>query len=80
MPYWAAIVTLSALAAVLLGAAATVMAAGRELAPALTRLAGMLPGWVPIVVIGIALLASGATYEARLRDLRRLRAALSQLR
>jgi hypothetical protein len=35
---------------------------------------------VPIAVIGIALLAAGATYEARLRDLRRLRAALGRLR
>jgi hypothetical protein len=67
-------------APLLLGTAVAVTGAGRELAPALTRLAGMLPGWVPIAVIGIALLAAGATYEARLRDLRRLRAALSRLR
>ncbi|MDX6391621.1 MAG: hypothetical protein QOJ73_2684 [Streptosporangiaceae bacterium] len=67
-------------APLLLGAAVAVTGAGRELAPALTRLTGMLPGWVPIAVIGIALLAAGATYEARLRDLRRLRAALGRLR
>jgi hypothetical protein len=66
-------------APLLLGAAVAVMAAAREIAPGLARLAGTLPAWVPIAVIGIILLAAGATYEARLRDLRRLRAAVSRL-
>jgi len=66
-------------APLLLGAAVAVLGAGREIAPWLTRLAGMLPGWVPIAVIGMILLGTGATYEARLRDLRRLRAALRRL-
>jgi NADPH2:quinone reductase len=48
-------------APLLLGAAVAVTGAGRELAPALTRLTGMLPGWAPIAVTGIALLAAGAT-------------------
>jgi len=39
-----------------------------------------VPRWVPIAVIGVLLLAVGATYEARLRDLRKLRTALSRLR
>jgi len=66
-------------APLLLGVAVAVLAAGREIAPWLDRLAGMLPGWVPIAAIGMILLGAGATYEARLRDLRRLRAALSRL-
>jgi hypothetical protein len=81
----AAVVTLAGVrsrlqAPLLLGAAVAVTGAGRELAPALARWAGMLPGWVPIAVIGMVLLAAGATYEARLRNLRRLRAALGRLR
>ncbi len=32
----------------------------------------MLPRWVPIAVLGLVLLAVGATYEARLRDFGRL--------
>ena len=43
------------------------------------RLAGLVPGWVPFAVIGAGLLATGATYEARVRDLRRIRSALAQL-
>jgi hypothetical protein len=68
------------LAPLLLGAAAVVLDAGHELAPAVQQLAGMLPRWVPIAVIGLVLLAVGATYEARLRDLGRLRAALGRMR
>jgi hypothetical protein len=68
------------LAPLLLGAATVVLDAGHELAPAVQQLAGMLPRWVPIAVIGLVLLAVGATYEARLRDLGRLRAALGRMR
>src|SRR5215831_7680750 len=68
------------LAPLLLGGATVVLDAGHELAPAVQQLAGMLPHWVPIAVIGLVLLAVGATYEARLRDLGRLRAALGRMR
>ena len=68
------------LAPLLLGGAAVVLDAGHELAPAVRQLAGLLPRWVPIAVIGLVLLAVGATYEARLRDLGRLRAALARMR
>ncbi len=67
------------LAPLLLGGAVAVLDAGHELAPAVQQLAGMLPRWVPIAVIGLILLAAGATYEARLRDLSRLRAALGRM-
>ncbi|HSS91698.1 MAG TPA: hypothetical protein VLL69_20475 [Streptosporangiaceae bacterium] len=68
------------LAPLLLGGAAVVLDAGHELAPAVQQLAGMLPRWVPIAVIGLVLLAVGATYEARLRDLGRVRTALGRMR
>jgi hypothetical protein len=68
------------LAPLLLGGVVVILDAGHELAPAVRQLAGMLPGWVPIAVIGVILLAVGATYEARLRDLGRLRAALGKMR
>jgi hypothetical protein len=68
------------LAPLLLGGVAVVLDAGHELAPAVQQLAGMLPRWVPIAVIGLVLLAVGATYEARLRDLGRLRGALGRMR
>jgi hypothetical protein len=68
------------LAPLLLGGAVVVLDAGHELAPAAGQLAGLLPRWVPIAVIGVALLAVGATYEARRRDLGRLRAALGRMR
>ena len=68
------------LALLLLGAAAVVLDAGHEFAPAVQQLAGMLPRWVPIAVIGLVLLAVGATYEACLRDLGRLRTALGRMR
>lgn len=61
------------------GAAVLVAEAGRELAPAARDLAGWVPGWVPIAAGGAGLIVAGATYEARLRDLRRLRRALAAL-
>jgi hypothetical protein len=68
------------IAPLLIGGAVAILDAGHELAPAVAQLAGMLPRWVPIAVIGLVLLAVGATYEARLRDLGRLRAALGKMR
>ncbi|TDD79487.1 SCO7613 C-terminal domain-containing membrane protein, partial [Actinomadura rubrisoli] len=60
-------------APLLLGGAVLVLDAARRLAPfAADALAG-LPGWIPIAVLGLAVLLTGATYEQRLRDLRRLR-------
>jgi hypothetical protein len=40
----------------------------------------VLPGWVPIAVIGAVLLGVGAIYEARMRNLRALREAFAGLR
>jgi hypothetical protein len=57
-----------------------ILDAGHELAPAVAQLTGMLPRRLPIAVIGVILLAAGATCEARLHDLGRLRAALGKMR
>jgi len=68
------------IAPLLLGGAVVILDAGHELAPAVRQLAGVLPRWVPIAVIGVVLLVVGATYEARLRDLGRIRTALGGMR
>jgi hypothetical protein len=53
--------------------------AGDQLAPDVRRLTELLPGWVPIAIIGAILLWVGATYEARLRNLAKLRQNLASL-
>ncbi|MFC0040844.1 DUF2157 domain-containing protein [Actinomadura rayongensis] len=58
-----------------LGGAILLLDALRYLAPLLQD----LPGWIPITVVGLLLVAVGATYERRLRDLRRARAAFARL-
>lgn len=65
-------------APLLLGGAVLVLDALHELAPVI-QLVGALPRWVPIAVIGLALLFLGATYERRLRDLHRLRDTLAMM-
>ncbi|MGH3392822.1 MAG: SCO7613 C-terminal domain-containing membrane protein, partial [Actinomadura sp.] len=66
-------------APLLFGGAVLLLDAVHELAPAVARVTVRLPGWFPIAVIGLAILLTGATYERRLRDLRRLREAVSRL-
>ncbi|MBO2452944.1 hypothetical protein J4573_38040 [Actinomadura barringtoniae] len=66
-------------APLLLGGAVLVADAARQLAPYVAEASGQLPGWVPIAAAGLALLVIGATYEHRLRDLRRLRHAVERL-
>ncbi|MFF4625367.1 SCO7613 C-terminal domain-containing membrane protein [Nonomuraea jabiensis] len=48
----------------------------RELAPYVSEMFLVVPRWVPIAVGGVLLVVVGATYEARIRDLRRVRDAL----
>ena len=66
-------------APLLAGTAVAVLAAARELAPVTARLAGLLPGWIPVAAVGAALLWAGATYEARLRNLRAVRRSLAAM-
>jgi hypothetical protein len=67
-------------APLLIGIAVAVLDAGHQLMPEIRQLAQALPGWVPVAVIGAALLWAGATYEARLRNLATLRRTLAALR
>ncbi|HEY3905689.1 MAG TPA: hypothetical protein VGM14_17405 [Streptosporangiaceae bacterium] len=66
-------------APLLIGAAVAALDAVDQLAPDVRRLAESLPGWVPIAIIGATLIWVGATYEARLRDLVKLRQSLASL-
>jgi hypothetical protein len=66
-------------APLLLGALVAIVDAGHQVAPAVGRLAVLMPRWFPIAVTGVILLAVGATYESRLRDLTRLRSAYARL-
>jgi hypothetical protein len=66
-------------APLLAGATVAVLAATRELVPVAMRVIGVLPGWVPVAVIGAVLLWAGATYEARLRNLRAIRSSLGAM-
>ncbi|WP_424214675.1 SCO7613 C-terminal domain-containing membrane protein [Streptomyces sp. BI20] len=65
-------------APLLLGGAVLALTAGHELAPYVVQLVGVLPRWLPPALAGALLLGVGATYERRLRDARRLRAALGR--
>ncbi|MFJ9424263.1 SCO7613 C-terminal domain-containing membrane protein [Streptomyces sp. NPDC101249] len=66
-------------APLLLGGAVLVLVSLHELAPYLVQLAGGLPRWVPPALAGLLLLAVGATYESRIRDVRRVREVLGRM-
>ncbi|MFJ6726871.1 SCO7613 C-terminal domain-containing membrane protein [Streptomyces sp. NPDC091281] len=66
-------------APLVLGGGVLVLDALHELAPYLVQLADALPRWVPPALAGLLLLALGATYERRLRDVRHVREALGRL-
>ncbi|MEV4301202.1 hypothetical protein [Nonomuraea sp. NPDC049624] len=51
----------------------------RELAPYVSEMFLVVPRWVPIAAGGLLLVVVGATYEARMRDLRRLRDTLATM-
>ncbi|GGS72702.1 hypothetical protein GCM10010156_34470 [Planobispora rosea] len=51
-----------------------------ELAPWIARVAVEVPRWVPMALGGLLLVVIGATYEARLREMRRLREAIGRMR
>ncbi|NJP93543.1 hypothetical protein HCN51_29550 [Nonomuraea sp. FMUSA5-5] len=67
-------------APLILGGAVLVVTAAHEFAPALAELVGQGPRWVPIAVAGAFLLFTGATYEHRLRDLRKIRRLIVRMR
>ena len=66
-------------APLLLGSAAVAVVAGHELMPYVMELASLVPRWIPLALGGSVLLFAGATYERRLRDVRRLHGYISSL-
>ncbi len=66
-------------APLLLGGTVLVLDALHELAPYLVQVTGALPRWVPPALAGLMLLALGATYEQRIRDVRRVRDVLTRM-
>ncbi|MGW2825203.1 SCO7613 C-terminal domain-containing membrane protein [Streptomyces sp. NPDC001443] len=66
-------------APLVLGGATLVLDCLHELAPYLVQMAGALPRWVPPALAGLLLLALGATYERRIRDVRRVREVLGRM-
>ncbi|MDF2706203.1 MAG: hypothetical protein K0R62_1855 [Nonomuraea muscovyensis] len=62
-----------------IGAVVVAGVAVRELAPYVSEMLLTVPTWVPIAVGGLLLVVVGATYEARMRDLRRLRDTLTAM-
>ena len=66
-------------APLLLGGSVLALVALHELAPYIAQVAGTLPRWVPPALVGLLLLALGATYEQRIRDVRRVRDVLTRM-
>ncbi|MEO3872862.1 hypothetical protein ABGB18_28950 [Nonomuraea sp. B12E4] len=62
-----------------IGAVVVAGVAVRELAPYVSEMLLTVPRWVPIAVGGLLLVVVGATYEARMRDLRRLRDTVTSM-
>ncbi|MEG8278458.1 SCO7613 C-terminal domain-containing membrane protein [Streptomyces sp. AHA2] len=66
-------------APLVLGGAVLALVTLHELAPYVVQVTGALPRWAPPALAGLLLLALGATYEQRLRDVRRVRDVLGRM-
>ncbi|MGW3290784.1 SCO7613 C-terminal domain-containing membrane protein [Streptomyces sp. NPDC001002] len=66
-------------APLVLGGAVLTLVTLHELAPYLVQLTGALPRWAPPALAGFLLLALGATYEQRIRNVRQAREALGKM-
>lgn len=66
-------------APLVLGGSVLALDALHELAPYLVQVSEVLPRWAPPALAGLLLLALGATYEQRLRDVRRVRDVLGRM-
>ncbi|MFJ3671737.1 SCO7613 C-terminal domain-containing membrane protein [Streptomyces sp. NPDC090106] len=66
-------------APLLLGGAVLSLDALHELAPYIVQVTDALPRWVLPALAGLLLLALGATYEQRIRDVRRVRETLGKM-
>ncbi len=63
----------------LLGSGTVALVALREIWPLLPRIAAAVPAWVPLALGGILLVALGATFEQRRRDLSRARRVVARM-
>ncbi|WP_307174108.1 SCO7613 C-terminal domain-containing membrane protein [Streptomyces africanus] len=66
-------------APLVLGGSVLALVTLHELAPYVVQVTGALPRWAPPALAGVLLLALGATYEQRIRDVRRVRAVLGRM-
>ncbi|MFF8935824.1 SCO7613 C-terminal domain-containing membrane protein [Streptomyces paradoxus] len=66
-------------APLVLGGSALALVTLHELAPYVVQVTGALPRWAPPALAGLLLLALGATYEQRIRDVQRVREALGRM-
>ncbi|WP_190196860.1 SCO7613 C-terminal domain-containing membrane protein [Streptomyces djakartensis] len=66
-------------APLVLGGTVLALVTLHELAPYVVQVTGALPRWAPPALAGLLLLALGATYEQRLRDVRRVREVLGRM-
>ncbi|MDN3022353.1 hypothetical protein [Streptomyces sp. S.PB5] len=66
-------------APLVLGGSVLTLDALHELAPYIAQVTDALPRWVPPALAGLLLLTLGATYEQRIRDVRRVRDALGKM-
>ncbi|WP_405610615.1 SCO7613 C-terminal domain-containing membrane protein [Streptomyces sp. NBC_00076] len=66
-------------APLVLGGSVLALVALHELAPYLVQVTGLLPRWALPALVGLLLLALGATYEQRIRDVRRVREVLGRM-
>ncbi|MFH8499437.1 SCO7613 C-terminal domain-containing membrane protein [Streptomyces coeruleorubidus] len=66
-------------APLVLGGSVLALVTLHELAPYVVQVTGALPRWAPPALAGLLLLALGATYEQRIRDVRRVREALGRM-
>lgn len=67
-------------APLLLGGGTLVLDGLHQLAPYLVQVLSTVPRWLPLALAGALLLGVGATYEQRLRDIRRVRDVLGRMR
>ncbi|MEU6376458.1 hypothetical protein [Streptomyces sp. NPDC046909] len=67
-------------APLILGGSVLTLDALHELAPYIAQVTDALPRWVPPALAGLLLLALGATYEQRIRDVQRMRNILGRMR
>ena len=66
-------------APLMLGGSVLALVTLHELAPYVVQVTGALPRWAPPALAGLLLLTLGATYEQRIRDVRRVREVLGRM-